>query len=68
MLAVFPVLYITPMHLIYLFSLLKAPPTAYGGSQTRGRIWAVAAGLRHSHSSARANIYHSSWQGKILNL
>ena len=25
---------------------------AYGGSQTRGRIGAVATGLRHSHSNA----------------
>ena len=26
---------------------------AYGGSQSRGQIGAVAAGLRHSHSNAR---------------
>ena len=26
---------------------------AYGGSQARGQIGAVAAGLRHSHSNAR---------------
>ena len=29
-----------------------AAPTAYGGSQARGRIGAVAAGLRQSHSNA----------------
>ena len=29
-----------------------AAPTAYGGSQARGRIGAVATGLRQSHSSA----------------
>ena len=28
-----------------------AAPTAYGGSQARGRIGAVAAGLRQSHSN-----------------
>ena len=27
-------------------------PVAYGGSQARGRIGAVAAGLRQSHSNA----------------
>ena len=27
---------------------------AYGGSQARGRIGAVAAGLHHSHSNARS--------------
>ena len=29
-----------------------AAPTAYGGSQARGRIGAVATGLRQSHSNA----------------
>ena len=27
---------------------------AYGGSDTRGRLRAVAAGLHHSHSDARS--------------
>ena len=27
---------------------------AYGGSQSRGQIGAVAAGLRHSHSNGRS--------------
>ena len=31
-----------------------AAPAAYGGSQARGRIRAVAAGLCHSHSNARS--------------
>ena len=36
--------------------LLWASPAAYGGSQARGRIGAVAAGLHqsHSHSNARS--------------
>ena len=29
-------------------------PAAYGGSQTRGQVRAVAAGLHHSHSDARS--------------
>ena len=36
----------------FLFSLLfRATPTAYGGSQARGQIGAIAAGLHHSHSN-----------------
>ena len=30
----------------------RAAPAAYGGSQARGRIGALAAGLRHSHSNS----------------
>ena len=33
------------------FLLFKAAPVAYGGSQDRGRIGAIAAGLCHSHSN-----------------
>ena len=29
----------------------RAAPAAYGGSQARGLIGAVAAGLRHSHNN-----------------
>jgi len=35
------------------FFFFRAAPTAYGGSQAKGRIGAAAAGLHHSHSSAR---------------
>ena len=34
-----------------LFAFSWAPPAAYGGSQARGPIGAVAAGLHHSHSN-----------------
>ena len=34
------------------FAISWASPVAYGGSQTRGRIGAVAASLRQSHSNA----------------
>ena len=33
------------------FCLFRAAPTAYGGSQDRGPIGAVAAGLRHGHGN-----------------
>ena len=34
-----------------LFAFLRAAPAAYGGSQARGRIVAVAASLRYSNSN-----------------
>ena len=38
---------------IYLFIFaFRAPPLAYGGSQSRGLMGAVAAGHSHSHSNA----------------
>ena len=41
-------------HLFFFsFWLFRATPAAYGGSQARGQIGAVATSLRHSHSSAR---------------
>ena len=39
---------------IYLFSLFRAAPMAYGCSQARDQIGAVAVGLYHSHSNARS--------------
>ena len=41
----------------FFFLLFRAAPTAYGGSQARGPIEAVAAGLRHSHSNAGSKPY-----------
>ena len=35
----------------FFFAISWAAPTAYGGSQARGGIGAVAAGLRQSHSN-----------------
>ena len=40
--------------LFFFFFLFRATPVAYGGSQARGPIEAVAASLRHSHSNARS--------------
>ena len=34
------------------FLLLRAAPSAYGNSQARGQIGAIAASLHHRHSSA----------------
>ena len=39
---------------IFFFCLFRAAPAAYGGSQARGLIWAVAASLPHSHGRARS--------------
>ena len=40
-------------HLFFgLFCLFRATPVAYGGSQARGRIGAIAGGLHYSHSNA----------------
>ena len=38
----------------FFFILFRATHTAYGGSQARGLIRAVAAGLHHCHSNARS--------------
>ena len=39
---------------LFFFASSRAAPTAYGGSQARGQIGAVAAGLHHSHSHTRS--------------
>ena len=38
------------------FWFFRASPEAYGGSQARGGIGAVAAGLRHRHSNTRSKL------------
>ena len=42
----------TSSYLFFLFCLFRAAPTAYGGSQARGSIGAVAASLCQSHSNS----------------
>ena len=42
------------LYLFCLFAFPRAAPKAYGGSQARGGIRAVAADLCHSHSNARS--------------
>ena len=41
---------------VLVFAFSRAAPVAYGGSQARGRIGAVAAGLRQSHSNTRPEL------------
>ena len=55
----------------FFFFLFRAIPAAYGSSQGRGRIGAVAARPHHSHSNAGSkpvcDLHHNSWQHWILN-
>ena len=39
-----------------LFAISRADPVAYGGSQARGRIGAIVAGLHHSHSNVGSEL------------
>ena len=39
------------LHMIFFF-FFRATLAAYGGSQARGQIGAIAAGLHHSHSNS----------------
>ena len=41
---------------VYFFVFSRAEPAAYGGSQARGSVGAVAAGLHHRHSNARSHL------------
>ena len=43
--------------LVFIFCPFRASPTAYGGSQARALIRAVAAGLRQSHSNVRSELH-----------
>ena len=65
-------LYIIPFHLFFFFFPFLGPHSqAYGGSQARDLIGAVAPGLHHSHSNAGSepicDLHHSSQQCWILN-
>ena len=45
------------LFIIYLFfCLFRAAPSAYGGSQDRGQIGAIAAGLCHSRSNSGSEL------------
>ena len=39
------------------FVFFRAARVAYGGSQARGQIGAVAASLRHGHTNARSDLH-----------
>ena len=55
----------------FVFCLFRAALMACGGSQARGPIGAIAAGLHRSHSNAGSDcvcdVHHSSRQHRILN-
>ena len=42
---------------LFVFCLFREAPTAYGSSQARGPIGAVAAGLHHSHSNTGSELH-----------
>ena len=42
---------------VFFFGLIRAAPTAYGGSQARDLIRSVATSLRHSHGIARSELH-----------
>ena len=56
-----------PLFFVFFFCLFRATPAAYGGSQARGPIAAIAFGLHYSHSNADLQLHHSSQQRWILN-
>ena len=41
-------------HLFFFFLLFRAAPVAFGSSQARGQIRAIAASLHHSYSNTRS--------------
>ena len=41
---------------LFVFCLFRAVPVAYGGSQARGQIGAVAPGLHHSHGNTASEL------------
>ena len=47
---------VTTVFCFFFLFLFRTSPTAYGGSQARGQIGAVAASLRHNHSNARSEL------------
>ena len=51
---------------VYLFSLFRTAPTAYGGSQARGQIGAAGAGLHHSNAGSK--LCHSTAHGNAGSL
>ena len=56
---------------LFCFFFFRAVPTAYGSSQARGLIRAVATSLYHSHSNARfecvCDLHHNSRHCQMLN-
>ena len=53
----YPKLFLKSQIVLLSFFLFRATPIAYGSSQARGRIGAVAASLRHSHINVRSELH-----------
>ena len=49
--------FIIYLFIYFVFCPFTATPAAYGGSQARGLIGAIAAGLHHSHSNTRSELH-----------
>ena len=49
--------FLSSFFFFFFFCLFRAAPSAYGSSQARGPIGATAAGLHHSHSTARSKLH-----------
>ena len=69
---VFVVVVVVLFFFFFFFCLFRATPLAHGGSQARGQVRAVAAGLHLSHITTQdlscvCNLHHSLWQCQILN-
>ena len=45
------------MPLFFFFWLFRAAPAAYGSSQARGPIGAIAASLHHNHSNSGSELH-----------
>ena len=48
--------HVTRVSCFFVFFLFRAALLAYGGSQARGRIGAVAAGLQHSNVGSKLHL------------
>ena len=59
--------YLKQIGTFFSFCLFRATPEAYGGSQARGLIRAVAASLHHSHSNAVFDLHYRSGKCQTLN-
>ena len=62
------VLYLFFFFFFFFFCLLRAASVAYGGSQARGQIRAIAASLHHSHSNtgSETRLQHTPWLTAML--
>ena len=53
---------------LFVFLLFRAAPKAYGGSQARGQIGAIVAGLHHSHADLSMSSTYTTAHGNARSL